>query len=45
MQPQKKVEAQLFRRAAEASEGIFNYKVAYEVAKPMASAKLRKRGT
>lgn len=40
----KKVEAQLFRRAAEAPEGIFDYKNAYEIAKPMASAKLKKRG-
>jgi len=36
-----KVEAQLFKRAAESPKGIFDYKVAYEIAKTMALAKLK----
>jgi methylene-tetrahydromethanopterin dehydrogenase len=36
-----KVEAQLFKRAVESPKGIFGYKVAYEVAKSMALAKLK----
>lgn len=34
------VEAQLFRRAAEASKGVFDYKIAYEIAKSAIQAKL-----
>ncbi len=34
-----KVEAQLFKRAAEAPKGIFDYKVVYEIAKSMIPAK------
>ncbi|KPV62171.1 MAG: glutamyl-tRNA reductase [Candidatus Bathyarchaeota archaeon BA1] len=37
-----KVEAQLFRRAVEAPKGIFDYKIAYEIAKSMVMAKLKK---
>lgn len=36
-----KVEAQLFKRAVESPKGIFAYKIAYEVAKSMALAKLK----
>jgi len=36
-----KVEAELFRRAVESPKGIFDYKVAYEIAKSMALAKLK----
>ena len=38
-----KIEAQLFKQAVEASKGIFDYKVAYEIAKSMAMAKLEKK--
>jgi len=37
-----KVEAQLFKRAVESPKGIFDYKVAYEIAKSMVLAKLQK---
>ncbi len=37
-----KVEAQLFKRAVESPKGIFDYKVAYEIAKQMVLAKLKK---
>ena len=37
-----KVEAQLFKRAVEAPKGIFDYKIAYEIAKSMALAKLKR---
>jgi methylene-tetrahydromethanopterin dehydrogenase len=37
-----KVEAQLFKRAAEAPKGIFDYKIAYDIAKSMVLAKLQK---
>jgi len=37
-----KVEAQLFKRAVEAPKGIFDYKIAYEIAKSMALAKFKK---
>jgi len=36
-----KVEAQLFKRAVEAPKGIFDYKIAYEIAKSMALAKVK----
>jgi len=38
-----KVEAELFKRAVESPKGIFDYKVAYEVAKSMALAKFKSR--
>jgi len=38
-----KVEAQLFKRAIEAPKGIFDYKIAYEIAKGMVMAKLEKK--
>jgi methylene-tetrahydromethanopterin dehydrogenase len=38
-----KIEAQVFKQAVEASKGIFDYKVAYEIAKSMAMAKLEKK--
>jgi len=38
-----KVEAQLFKRAVEAPKGIFDYKVAYEIAKSIVMAKLEKQ--
>jgi len=37
-----KVEAQVFKRAVESSKGIFDYKVAYEIAKQMVLVKLQK---
>jgi methylene-tetrahydromethanopterin dehydrogenase len=37
-----KVEAQLFLRAVEAPKGIFDYKVAYEIAKSIVLGKLKK---
>lgn len=37
-----KVEARLFERAVKSSKGIFDYKIAYEIAKSMALAKLKK---
>jgi glutamyl-tRNA reductase len=37
-----KVEAQLFKRAAEAPKGIFDYKIAYDIAKSMVLANLQK---
>lgn len=37
-----KVEAQVFKRAVESPKGIFDYKVAYEIAKSMVLAKLQK---
>ena len=37
-----KVEAQLFRRAVETPKGVFDYKIAYEIAKSIVSAKLKK---
>jgi len=37
-----KVETQLFRRAVEAPKGVFDYKTAYEIAKSMVLAKLKK---
>jgi methylene-tetrahydromethanopterin dehydrogenase len=37
-----KVEAQLFKRAIESPKGIFDYKMAYEVAKSMVLEKLKK---
>jgi methylene-tetrahydromethanopterin dehydrogenase len=37
-----KVEAQLFKRAVEAPKGIFDYKIAYEIAKSKVLAKLQK---
>lgn len=37
-----KVEAQLFKRAIEAPKGIFEYKVAYDIAKSIVMAKLEK---
>lgn len=39
-----KVEAQLFKRAVEAPKGIFDYKIAYDIAKSMVLAKLQKSG-
>jgi len=39
-----KVEAQLFKRAVETPKGIFDYKVAYDIAKSMVLAKLQKSG-
>jgi len=39
-----KVEAQLFQRAVESPKGIFDYKIAYEIAKSMVLAKLKKSG-
>jgi len=36
-----KVEAELFKRAVESPKGIFDYKVAYEIAKSMALASLK----
>jgi len=38
-----KIEAQLFKRAVEASKGIFDYKIAYEIAKSLVMAKLEKK--
>lgn len=38
-----KIEAQLFKRAVEAPKGIFDYKVAYEIAKSIVTAKLQKQ--
>jgi len=37
-----KIEAQLFKRAVESSKGIFDYKVAYEIAKSIVLEKLQK---
>ena len=37
-----KIEAQVFKRAVESSKGIFDYKVAYEIAKTMVMEKLQK---
>ncbi len=37
-----KIEAQVFKRAAESPKGIFDYKIAYEIAKSMVLAKLKK---
>jgi len=37
-----KIEAQVFKRAADSPKGIFDYKVAYEIAKSMVLDKLRK---
>jgi len=37
-----KVEAQLFKRAVEAPKGIFDYKIAYDIAKSTVLAKLQK---
>jgi len=37
-----KIEAQLFKRAVEAPKGIFDHKVAYEIAKQLVMAKLEK---
>jgi len=37
-----KIEAQLFKRAVESPKGIFDYKVAYEIAKQTVLAKLKK---
>jgi len=37
-----KVEAQLFKRAVESPKGIFDYKIAFEIAKSMVLAKLKK---
>jgi len=37
-----KVEAQLFKQAVEAPKGIFDYKIAYDIAKSMVLAKLQK---
>ncbi len=39
-----KVEAQLFKRAVESPKGIFDYTVAYEIAKSIVLAKLQKSG-
>jgi len=39
-----KIEAQLFKRAVESPKGIFDYTVAYEIAKQMVLAKLQKSG-
>jgi len=39
-----KVEAQLFKRAVEAPKGIFDYKIAYDIAKSIVLAKLQKSG-
>jgi len=38
-----KVEAQLFKQSIEAPKGIFDYKVAYDIAKSMVMAKLEKK--
>ncbi len=38
-----KVEGQVFKKAVEASKGIFDYTVAYETAKTMAMAKLQEK--
>jgi methylene-tetrahydromethanopterin dehydrogenase len=38
-----KIEAQLFKQVVEAPKGIFDYKVAYEIAKSMVMAKLEKK--
>ncbi len=40
-----KIEAQVFKQAVEASKGIFDHKVAYEIAKSMVMAKLEKKNT
>jgi methylene-tetrahydromethanopterin dehydrogenase len=37
-----KIEAQLFKRAVESPKGIFDYKIAYEVAKSVVLEKLKK---
>ncbi len=37
-----KIEAQLFKRAVESPKGIFDYKVAYEIAKQVVLTKLKK---
>jgi len=37
-----KIEAQLFKRAVESPKGIFDYNIAYEIAKQMVLAKLKK---
>jgi len=37
-----KIEAQLFKRAVESPKGIFDYKIAYEIAKSIVLAKLEK---
>jgi len=37
-----KVEAQLFKRAVESPKGIFDYKIAYEIAKSIVLVKLKK---
>lgn len=37
-----KVEAQVFKRATESPKGIFDYKIAYEIAKSIVLAKLQK---
>lgn len=37
-----KVEAQLFKRAVESPKGVFDYKVAYEIAKSIVLSKLKK---
>jgi methylene-tetrahydromethanopterin dehydrogenase len=37
-----KIEAQVFKKAAESPKGIFDYKAAYEIAKAMVSEKLAK---
>lgn len=39
-----KIAAELFKRAVEAPKGIFDYKIAYEIAKKMVKAKLEKSG-
>jgi methylene-tetrahydromethanopterin dehydrogenase len=39
-----KVEAQLFKRAVESPKGIFDYKIAYEIAKSIVLTKLQKSG-
>jgi len=39
-----KVEAQVFKRAAESPKGIFDYKIAYEIAKSIVLARLKKEG-